>query len=291
MADILDGKKARDSYKQGLFERSKRLSCTPALALIQIGDNRESTLYIEQKKKFALDIHAQVEHIVFKTDVTFEEVQNVIKELNARTDIHGIIVQLPLPAHLDSRAIINIIDPQKDVDGLTDTNQTLLESGKAYFVPATARGVLDLLKFYHIEVKDKNVVVFGRSRLVGSPIAHLLKAQGAHVSVCHSKTEHPQEISKQADIVIVAIGKPELIDTSYIKEGVVVIDVGINSVLDTKTQKMRLVGDVDHANVEKLVKAISPVPGGVGPMTVLSLFANLILSAEVMCRNTNYQIH
>jgi methylenetetrahydrofolate dehydrogenase (NADP+) / methenyltetrahydrofolate cyclohydrolase len=291
MPEILDGKKARDSYKIGLLERSKGLSCKPTLALIQVGDNKESIIYIEQKKKFAETVHAQVEHLVFISDATFEDIQQNIKILNERKDIHGIIVQLPLPQHLDSRALINTIDPKKDVDGLTDTNQNLLELGKPHFVPATARGVLDLLSFYHIDVKDKTVVVFGRSRLVGSPIAHLLRAQGAFVSVCHSKTEHPREISKTADIVIVAIGKPEYIDASYIKEGAVVIDVGINSVLKEGDLKRKLVGDVDHQKVAKLVKAISPVPGGVGPMTVLSLFANLILSAEDMCRNTNYQIH
>lgn len=282
MADILDGKIARDSYKKALIERSKSLSCTPTLALIQVGNNRESSIYIEQKKKFAEQIHAKVEHILFDDNISSSDIEKNIHSLNKRSDIHGIIVQLPLPAHLNARDIINTIDPKKDVDGLTDTNQTLLESGKSYFVPATARGVLDLLTFYHIAVSGRHVTVFGRSRLVGSPIAHLLRAQGAHVSVCHSKTLNPREISKTADIVIVAIGKPELIDASYIKEGAIVIDVGINSLPDRK-----LVGDVNHQSVKKLVKAISPVPGGVGPMTVLSLFGNLIVSAEDMCRGLN----
>jgi len=288
MVDILDGRLARNTYKKGLIERSNVLRVRPALALIQIGSNKESSIYIEQKKKFAKDVHAHVEHVIFKEKSSFEEIAAYIHTCNTRTNIHGIIIQLPVPQSLDVQKLINTIDPAKDVDGLTDTNQSLLEMGKPQFVPATAKGVMSLLTFYAIDVAEKNVVVFGRSRLVGGPIAALLRARGAFVSVCHSKTENPREVSKKADILIVAIGKPEHIDASYIKPGAIVIDVGINDIsghmLEHELPRRHIVGDVHHDQAEKLAKAISPVPGGVGPMTVLSLFDNLILSAEKMCR-------
>lgn len=284
MVVILDGKIARNTYKKALIERSKKLSTRPVLALIQIGNNKESTIYIEQKKKFAHDIDARVEHVQYPENTSFEDIEKLIQSFNARKDINGIIIQLPIPKTLDVHKLVNTIDPKKDVDGLTDINQKLLEQGTPRFIPATAKGVMSLLEFYDIPVLHSKTVVFGRSRLVGGPIASLLKAKGAHVEVCHSQTTHPREISKGADIVIVAIGKPEYIDASYIKPGAVIIDVGINDIsgkkLEEEITKRHIVGDVNHASVETLAKAISPVPGGVGPMTVLSLFDNLILSAE-----------
>lgn len=284
MTEILDGKIARNSYTKGLIERSARLSMRPTLALIQVGNIRESNIYIEQKKKFATMIDARVEHVMFPEDVSSLEIERAIDVFNKRTDIHGIIIQLPLPAHLNKELLIEKINPAKDVDGLTDANQQLLEKGIPHMIPATAKGVLALLTFYHIDVQGKKVVVFGRSRLVGGPIANLLRARGADVSVCSSQTVDPRALSTKADIVIVAIGKPEYIDASYIKPGAVIIDVGINSVNtlqpETHTPSRTMVGDVNFKEVSPLVKAISPVPGGVGPMTVLSLFDNLILSAE-----------
>ena len=274
MPEILDGKKARDSYKKALNEASQALLVRPTLALIQIGTNAESDMYIAQKKKFAEDVGATIEHIRFSEDASALEIQTIIRSLNSDTRIHGIIVQLPIPKHLDVATIIDIINPLKDVDGLTSENQQLLAAGTPRFIPATAKGVMDLLAFYSIDVYNKRAVVFGRSRLVGSPIADLLRSQGAQVSIIHSQTPDPKTISKQADIVVVAIGKAGLIDASYLQNDAIVIDVGINSV------NGRLTGDVDHESVASLVKAISPVPGGVGPMTVLSLFANLILSAQ-----------
>ncbi|HEY0907806.1 MAG TPA: bifunctional 5,10-methylenetetrahydrofolate dehydrogenase/5,10-methenyltetrahydrofolate cyclohydrolase [Candidatus Paceibacterota bacterium] len=282
MADILDGKIARDSYTKGLIERSKRLFARPTLALIQIGDNKESAIYIEQKKRFARTIDARVEHIQFKSEAKISDVEMAIRSLNARADIHGIIIQLPLPAGFDKHSLIEMIDPAKDVDGLTDANQRLLEAGTPNLVPATAKGVMSLLDFYGIEIKGKKAVVFGRSRLVGGPIASLLSARGASVSVCNSQTADPRAVSTQADIVVAAIGKPELIDASYVKAGSVIIDVGISTLPEGRKSSTgkAIAGDVNFAAVSPLVKAISPVPGGVGPMTVLSLFDNLIVSAE-----------
>ena len=284
MALILNGIAARDAYKQSLIERIKKLPTAPSLALIQVGDNRESNIYIEQKKKFAIAIGVHVEHIHFPAETSPSVVKTKIEELNVRKDIHGIIVQLPLPAHFDKQALIETISPSKDVDGLTDENQDLLDKGTPRLIPATPRGVSLLLKHYSIDVRGKKAVVFGRSRLVGKPLAALLKAKGASVEVCHSKTLNPRDISRKADLVFIAIGRPELIDSSYIKEGAIVVDIGINSVEDKTsdpgTPRRKLVGDVLFSDVEPHVSAISPVPGGVGPMTVLSLFDNLILSAE-----------
>lgn len=284
MALILNGRAARDSYKQKLVERIRKLGIAPALALIQVGDVRESNIYIEQKKKFAAAIGAKVEHMRFPADIDPSFVEERIRSLNERSDVHGIIVQLPLPPHFDKQSLIEAISPLKDVDGLTDENQDLLDRGTPRLIPATPRGVSLLLEHYSIDVKGRSAVVFGRSRLVGRPLAALLRAKGASVEVCHSKTADPKSISKKADLVFVAIGKPGLIDSSYIKEGAVVVDIGINSIegekLDEEPPRRKVVGDVLFSDVEPHVAAISPVPGGVGPMTVLSLFDNLILSAE-----------
>ncbi len=279
MSQLLDGKKARDFFKAQLMVRLKALPVQPLLALIQIGNNKESVIYIEQKKKFALSIGAAVEHIHLPETTTTEVVREQISLLNKRTDVHGIIIQLPIPSHTDKDSLIEEIDPTKDVDGLTS---------KTKFIPATAKGVGLLMDFYNIDPKGKKVAVFGRSRLVGLPTASLLTQKGALVSVCHSQTPNPKEISKEADIVIVAIGKPEHIDASYIKPGAIVVDVGINSTtgkkFDEEMPTRKLVGDVNFKEVSPVVSAISPVPGGVGPMTVLSLFDNLVLSAEISCR-------
>ncbi len=283
MPVILDGKIARDHYRISLKERVKRLGFSPCLAIIQIGDNAESTIYIEQKKKFAASIGARVEHVKLPLETTEVDIKNKIESLNADYGTHGIIIQLPISNHLDKLTIINMIAPRKDVDGLTDTNQKLLESGTPDFIPATAKGVSLLLDFYKIDVAGKKAAVLGRSRLVGHPLAELLKIRGAHVSVCHSKTENTRDIAQTSDFVFVAIGKPEAIDASYIKPGATVIDIGINArehKLEEEIPKRKLVGDVKYEEVSKMAAAISPVPGGVGPMTVLSLFDNLIIAAE-----------
>jgi methylenetetrahydrofolate dehydrogenase (NADP+) / methenyltetrahydrofolate cyclohydrolase len=280
MPQILDGKIARDFYKNSLIEKIGRLSIVPSLSIIQIGDNRESTIYIEQKKKFGVSIGVPVNHLHLPENSSFEEVDKIIRVENSKREVGGIIIQSPVPAHLDFLKLVNLIDPKKDVDGLTDENQKLLESGQPRFIPATAKGVMFLLDFYKISIVGRRAAVLGRSRLVGHPIAEILKNRGAIVSVCHSKTKNTVEITKQSDIIVAAIGKPELIDASYIQQGSIVIDVGINSIkgekLEEEVPKRKLVGDVNHTSVSNLVSAITPVPGGVGPMTVLSLFDNLI---------------
>ncbi len=275
MPTILDGKTARDFYKKALEERVKKLSFVPTLSIIQIGDNRESAIYIEQKKKFGLSIGVKVSHIHLSRQVTFEEVVRVIGVENSKSEVAGIIIQSPVPKHLDFLKLVNLIDQKKDVDGLTE---------KSRFVPATAHGVMLLLDFYKISIKGKKVAVLGRSRLVGGPIARAMEMKGAYVTICHSKTANTLEITRQSDIIVVAVGKPEFIDRSYIREGSVIVDVGINSLYGEKLEgempKRKVVGDVNFADVSPVASAISPVPGGVGPMTVLSLFDNLISASE-----------
>jgi 5,10-methylene-tetrahydrofolate dehydrogenase/methenyl tetrahydrofolate cyclohydrolase len=273
---ILDGKKARDFYTEKLKERILDLGFSPTLAIIQVGKNKESSAYIRQKEKFGDIIGAKTEHVSFPENVSFIELERKISELNDREKIDGIIIQLPLPTRLDKTKLISLISSEKDVDGLTEDSK---------FTPATARGVKSFLDFYNISVKDKRIAMLGRSMLVGAPIAKLMTKAGACVIVCHSQTANTRGVTQSSDIIIVAIGKPERIDDTYIGENEpVVIDIGINSVRGDKLEEevggRKLVGDVDFEKVAPLVSAISPVPGGVGPMTVLSLFENLVDAAD-----------
>ncbi|MDP1624777.1 MAG: bifunctional 5,10-methylenetetrahydrofolate dehydrogenase/5,10-methenyltetrahydrofolate cyclohydrolase [bacterium] len=277
--EILDGRKARDSEREALKARVTALGRAPVLAIIQVGDIKESSIYISQKVTFAKTVGADARHVRLAADISFDNLKAEINKHNVDATVDGIIVQLPLPAHLDKDAVINLIDPSKDVDGLTDENQRLLAEGKPRFVPATAKGIMTLLHFYNIDPKGKKVCVLGRSRLVGSPTAKMLEMAGADVSVCHSKTTDAPAVACQAEILVSAIGKPGLVDASYLKEGVVVVDVGLTVVPDKG-----LVGDVDRTAIDRLASAATPVPGGVGPMTVLSLFANLVSSAETRGR-------
>lgn len=277
---ILDGRKIRDEFRPQLAQRAAALHVKPTIAIVQVGDNAQSTVYIRQKKLFAESVGAAAIHVHLPETVSFVEVSAAIELKNRDADVHGIILQLPLPAHLDKDALIECIDPQKDVDGLTAENQRLLAEGKPRFIPATAKAVNTILDFYHIPVAGKKVAVLGRSKLVGWPTSQLLTMKGGKVTMCHSKTPNTREIASEADILVTAIGKPALIDKSYVKQGAVVIDVGLTKVGEV------LVGDINHPDVEGKVSAITPVPRGVGPVTVLSLFANLIESAERNARRS-----
>lgn len=268
---LLDGKIARNSLASELKKMISNLPIKPKLAIIQVGDRKESNTYITQKKIFAEKIGAEVNHIKFLENVSEDEVCVEIQKLNKDNSVHGIVVQLPLPLDLDKNIIIQNIDPLKDVDGLTSVNTKLLWSNERGHIPATARGILTLLDYYKIPIKGKKVVVVGRSELVGKPVAMALLNRDATVTVCHLETENIKLETQRADILVVAAGDPEFITKDFVKEGQVVVDVGI-SVLQDK----RLVGDVKFDDVKGIVSAISPVPGGVGPMTVLSLFQNLL---------------
>ena len=262
---ILDGKIVRDQIILKLKNKVSASLVKPVLAIIQVGDLEESNKYIKNKKIFAEKIGAVVRHLKFDTTVSRNTLENEIETLNQDKTVHGIIIQLPLPANLDVIQITNVVNSGKDVDGLTENSP---------FMPATARGVLSLLDYYNIDVKEKNVTIMGRSKLVGAPIEMALIERGAKVNVVHSQTENPKEITKKADILIVAIGKPNLIDDSYVSPGQTIIDIGIS------LSQGKIVGDVDFDRVKNIVKKITPVPGGVGPLTVASLFENLVESCE-----------
>lgn len=285
MALLLDGRKVRDEIARDLKRRIESLSPKPKLAILQVGSNKESSAYIGQKKQFAERLGVLVDHLCVAASITENELILKLKELNADKTVHGIIVQLPLPPSLAKEKIINTIEPEKDIDGLTSVNEKLFREGKPRFVPATARGIAELLERYHIPVFDKKVAVLGRSKLVGAPTALLLKEKGAKVTVCHSQTPNTREITRTSDIIIVAVGQPRLVDASYVRTDrtQTIVDVGITAVtekgaerLEEELPKQTLIGDVDFDTVKDKVAAISPVPGGVGPMTVAALFQNLV---------------
>ncbi|MBI2475639.1 MAG: bifunctional 5,10-methylenetetrahydrofolate dehydrogenase/5,10-methenyltetrahydrofolate cyclohydrolase [Candidatus Taylorbacteria bacterium] len=294
MPKLLDGRTLRDKGIARLKRMMAQSGQKPTLAIIQIGNLDESRVYIEQKRKFAEKIGAGFVHQKFSDDAAEKVLVKAIEKLNQDRSIHGIVVQLPMPVRLNKQKIIDVIITPKDVDGLTAENKKLFESGDPRAVaPATARGVLSLLRFYKIPVAGKKATVIGRSALVGGPIATLLRREGALVTVCHSQTLNAAALSRAADILIVAAGKPRLVTKDYVSAGQTVIDVGINSLegdafhathakkLEEEIPKRRLVGDVDFESVKDIVGAISPVPGGVGPMTVVSLFENLVSAYQI----------
>jgi methylenetetrahydrofolate dehydrogenase (NADP+)/methenyltetrahydrofolate cyclohydrolase len=269
-AIIIDGRKTRETLLPGLVAKVKALSFTPKLAIIQVGSRADSTSYIRAKKAFAKKIGVDIDHEQFAETISQKELLTHIKGVNEATVVQGIIMQLPMPAHIDRKIVIDAIVPSKDVDALTSTNVGNWSQGKG-IMPATARGVRELLQHYDVVLSGKNVTVVGRSDLVGKPIVVMCRNAGANVTVCHSKTVDLVAETKSADVLIVAVGKPGLITSKHVNPQQVVIDVGISRIGEE-----RLAGDVEFASVSKIVKAISPVPGGVGAMTVLALFENLI---------------
>ncbi|HAO64383.1 TPA: bifunctional methylenetetrahydrofolate dehydrogenase/methenyltetrahydrofolate cyclohydrolase [Candidatus Taylorbacteria bacterium] len=294
---LLDGKKLRDlTMDQLKSEVSDSLAGSaapkPQLAIIQVGDLSESNSYISQKKLFAEKIGAIVLHKKFEAKVSEADLIQEINRLNLDNNIHGIIVQLPIPEGLSKHKIIDTIEPIKDVDGLTAINLKKLSANHASMIlPATVLGVLSILKHYEIQIDGKKAVIVGRSMLVGKPLALALLNENATVTVCHRHTKNLKEETKLADILIVAAGSAHLITKDYVRKGQVVVDVGINFGQKTETDakktatiykpeneitKKKMVGDVDFEAVKDIVSAISPVPGGIGPMTVASLFQNLV---------------
>jgi len=278
-ATILSGRTTREALVPRLKAEIDALSFVPQLVIIQVGDRADSTAFIQAKKSFAKEIGVKEKHIQLPITITQEEIGSLVEEYNKDMSVQGIILQLPLPAHLDSGALIEKIAPHKDVDGLTSYNIQALNEGREGVMPATARGIKEFFIFNKIELKGKKVTVVGRSPLVGAPIALMCKAVGAEVVVAHSKTVDLITETQSADILIVAVGKPMLIGTSHVHAGQVVIDVGIN-----RNGEEKLVGDVDFDAVKEIVAFISPVPGGVGPMTVYALFQNMI----DLCRANRY---
>lgn len=272
---ILDGKSIKNQILDNIRLEVIKLKDKPKLVVIQVGDDPASSVYVNQKKKMAEYVGYNFEHIKLPESVLEDEVIEIIDKLNEENGVDGILVQMPLPNHLNSKIIQNRIIPSKDVDGLTDINTGKLVHNCASLISCTPKGIVDLLDAYKIETRGKHAVIVGRSDLVGKPLVNLLLNRDATVSICHSKTKDLSTITKLADILIVAIGKKEFIDESMIKDKSIVIDVGINRV-DNK-----LYGDVKFDTVSKKASYITPVPGGVGPMTIAELAKNVLCAYKI----------
>lgn len=274
MYQIIDGKKISQEIKDELREKMAELKQkgeSRCLAVIQVGDDPASSVYVNNKKKACeyIGIDSESYHLPEKT--TEKELLELIDGLNRKPEVNGILVQLPLPKQIDEDKILLAISPEKDVDGFHPVNVGNLSIGRPGFVSCTPAGVIQLLKRAGIEIEGKECVVLGRSNIVGKPMAMLLLRENGTVTVCHSRTKDLKEITKRADILVAAIGKPKFIDADYVKEGAVVIDVGIH-----RNENGKLCGDVDFESVAPHCAAITPVPGGVGPMTIAMLMNNCV---------------
>lgn len=275
MAKIIDGKKIAEDIYRELKEEISDLKEKPGLSVVLVGDDPASLVYVRNKEKACKRLGLNYRLTRFPLSVDKKELISSIEALNNDKEINGIIVQMPLPEHLEPFEIVSAIDPLKDVDGLHPDNLGRLLSGKPRITPCTPLGVIELLKREDIEVRGKNAVIVGRSNLVGKPLFHLLLSLDATVTVCHSKTADLKKETSRADILVCAVGVPRLITADMVRDGAIVIDVGINRVDD------KLVGDVDFENVSKIAGAITPVPGGVGPMTVAMLMKNVITAYKL----------
>lgn len=279
MAVIIDGKTISLQIKEELKQKAADLRAqgtAVTLAVIQVGNNPASCVYVRNKKKGCEYIGIGSLSYELPEETTQEELLSLIQELNGRKDVNGILVQLPLPAHIDEDTVIKAIDPRKDVDGFHPQSVGALCIGQPGFVSCTPAGIIQLLKRSGISIEGKECVVLGRSNIVGKPMSLLLLRENATVTIAHSRTKNLKEVTSRADILIVAIGKPKMVTREYVKEGAVVIDVGIN-----RDENNKLCGDVDFEDVEPICSAITPVPGGVGPMTIAMLLNNCIESVHL----------
>lgn len=279
MATIIDGKAISLQIKNELKEKAAALKAegvSVTLAVIQVGNDPASGVYVSNKKKGCeyIGIHSLSYELAEETKE--EELLSLIAELNARKDVNGILVQLPLPEHIDEDKVIRAINPKKDVDGFHPQSVGALCIGQPGFVSCTPAGIIQLLKRTGVEIAGKECVILGRSNIVGKPMALLMLRENATVTIAHSKTENLKEVTKRADILIAAVGKAKMVTRDYVKEGAVVIDVGIN-----RNENNRLCGDVDYEDVAPVCSAITPVPGGVGPMTIAMLLNNCLESVNL----------
>jgi len=279
MAELISGKVVSTEVRKNLTAEIKNFisetGVTPGLAVILVGNNPASAVYVRNKHKGCLEVGINSYEITMPEETTEKELLDKIDELNADDKVHGILVQLPLPKHISEEKIINRIDPSKDVDAFHPVNVGKIVSGKYDFIPCTPAGIMELLHFYNVDITSKECVVIGRSNIVGKPMALLLLAENGTVTICHSRTKDLKETAKRADVLVVAIGKPKFVTADMVKPGAVVIDVGINRLEDGK-----LCGDVDFDSVEPLASKITPVPGGVGPMTITMLLKNTLTAAK-----------
>lgn len=274
MAQLIDGKKISAEIKDELKKQVSELKADGkeiTLAVIQVGNDPASSVYVGNKKKACEYIGIQSLAYELPEETTEEKLLSIIEELNNRDDVNGILVQLPLPSHINEDKVIETIDSKKDVDGFNPMSVGALSIGKKGFVSCTPAGIIQLLKRSNIEIEGKECVVVGRSNIVGKPMAMLLLRENGTVTVAHSRTKNLKEVTKRADILVAAVGKPKFITADYVKEGAVVIDVGIH-----RNENNKLCGDVDFESVEPKASAITPVPGGVGPMTIAMLMYNCV---------------
>ena len=274
MAQIIDGKQISAQIKEELREEAaayKARGIEAALAVIQVGEDPASSIYVRNKKKACAYVGVRSESYELPWETTQEALLALIEELNGRSDIQGILVQLPLPSHIDEDAVIRAIAPEKDVDGFHPESVGRMCIGEQGYLPCTPAGIIQLLKRSGVSIEGKECVVVGRSNIVGKPMALLMLRENATVTITHSRTKDLREVCCRADILIVAIGKPRFITKEYVKEGAVVIDVGIH-----RDENNKMCGDVDFADVEPVAGAITPVPGGVGPMTIAMLMNNCL---------------
>lgn len=295
MAKVIDGKKIAQDIMAELkttVDNLKELNIVPCLSVVLVGENPASQVYVRSKARTADDLGIKSETIYLPKETTELELLEQIDKLNNDDSVHGILIQLPLPFQIKESTILNAVRPEKDVDGFHAVNRGKLLIGEDTFIPCTPAGVQEMLVRSNIQISGKHVVIVGRSKIVGLPLATMLvqkhKHANATVTVCHTGTPDLAAITLQADILIAAIGKPEAIKGSMVKEGAVVIDVGINRVDDPGSEKgYKLVGDVEFVEIAKHAAAISPVPGGVGPMTIAMLMKNTVKAAQNLCASSS----
>lgn len=286
---LIDGKKIAAQVKQELADEVSRRKTegkkTPHLVAVLVGNDPASETYVASKVRACQEVGFKSTEMRYSADITEEQLLEVVQKLNQDADVDGYIVQLPLPAHISEQKVLLAIDPQKDVDGFHPCNVGKMVTGLPTYLPATPAGIVELLRRYEIPTKGKHCVVIGRSNIVGTPMSILMSRKEEYadctVTLCHSRTQNIKDYTLQADILIVALGKPHFVTADMVKEGAVVVDVGIHRIPSDKTKSgFRLVGDVDFENVAPKCAYITPVPGGVGPMTIVSLLQNTLKACE-----------
>ncbi len=297
MAVLMDGKAVARKITEGIKREVETLGLRPGLAVILVGEDPASAVYVRMKEKACEKLGFFSSGYRLPADVSEQELAELISRLNSDSAIHGILLQLPIPGHLNEKRMLSLISPDKDVDGFHPVNVGRLMSGDAGFVPCTPRGIMALLDEYDVSIKGKRAVVIGRSNIVGKPVAMLLLERHATVTICHSRTENLPDVCREADILVAAVGRPYFVDETFVKPGAVVVDVGVNrvddmetairlfgkesnNVLRVKEKGYALCGDVNFEAVEKSAAMLTPVPGGVGPLTIAMLMQNTLDSAR-----------